>query len=70
MEHNPLQITIDNVNNLQSLLPSDEARARRYADEEKVKKKRQVYINTLKEENERLLDLVNNLKGELEGEIA
>ena len=37
---------------------------------EKVKKKRQVYINTLKEENERLLDLVNNLKGELEGEIA
>jgi len=67
MENNPLQITIDNVNNLQNMLPSDENRQKRFAREEEVKKKRQEYISTLEDENKKLLELVENLKGELGG---
>lgn len=65
MEKNPLQITIDNVNNLQSLLPSSGARKKRFEEEEKVKKKREEYIGILEKDNEKLLKVVESLRGEM-----
>jgi len=67
MEHNPLQVTIDNANSLHKL-PGPKDREERLAAEEKAKIERTRFIARLEDENKKLLELVDNLKDELDGE--
>jgi len=67
MEHNPLQITINNVNNLQNM-PSSRNREEQLAFEEKEQKRRLLEIEHLESDNKKLMDAIDNLKSELDTE--
>jgi len=68
MEHNPLQITVDNVNKLQSQIPSTEKYNEMIEKEVEVKKRREMYIAVLEERTAKLRSVVDGLKAALSQE--